>query len=398
MYTSPWPSLEVPKCNLLSYIYSDDAPASGNQIWRDAQRPDHSLSAAETLALIKRFAVGLDNRGISSQAVVLTFTPNHIYVPPIYLATVGSKRCFSGVSPAYTAREVAHQMRAVEPAIVLIHPELLDTGIAAAEEANIPLERLFLFSDAAEIQAPVRSVRDWKELLACNEESTAWKWEPLKGDIATRTVAVVNFSSGTTGLPKGVCITHHNLVANAIQAIYCRYEAGAGTNNNPSAEIWLAFLPLYHAYSQLFTITIALKLQIPVYVMTNFSFEALLAAVQRFRITTIQAVPPLLIMLAKRPETAKYDVRSLDYILSGGAPLAKDLQNEVMDRFNLVVAQGFGMSETTCCAFITPGLLPDRSGSIGHLLPNTGTFWCPTKDFSLWSNSWNTDSTQKHVC
>lgn len=373
MYTSSWPTLDIPKCNLLSYLFPDGATASDKPIWRNAQDPEHCLSAVQTLSLIKRIAIGLDKLGVATQQVVLTFTPNHIYVPAVYLATAGSKRCFTGVSPAYTAREVAHQMKAVEPAVVLIHDTLLETGIAAATEANIPLDRLFVFSESPEVQHPMHSIRDWRSILASVEESKTWSWDPLEGDIAARTVAVVNFSSGTTGLPKGVCITHHNLVANSVQAIFCRYQTTMDARTHQNSERWLAFLPLYHAYSQLFTINIALKLRISVYVLTKFSFEGLLDSVQRYRITTIQAVPPLLVMLAKRPETANYDLRSLEYILSGGAPLAKDLQNEVARRFNLVVAQGFGMSETTCCAFVTPGLVADTSGSIGNLLPNTGT-------------------------
>lgn len=136
-----------------------------------------------------------------------------------------------------------------------------------------------------------------------------------------RTNAVVNFSSGTTGLPKGVCVTHHNLVANSAQAIYSEYEACKG--RDPASERWLAFLPLYHAYSQLFTINIACKLQVPVYVLQKFSLEDFLKCIQQFKITTIQLVPPILAMMAKRPEMAEYDISSVRNILCGAALLCR---------------------------------------------------------------------------
>ena len=324
--------------------------------------------------MIKRFATGLNSLCVKPQQVVMTFTPNHIYVPLVYLATAGSKRCFTGVSPAYTRSEVAYQMKAVEPAIVMIHESLLETGKSAAADAGIPISRLYVFSDSREVPATPGGVQDWRNILASDPDSEDWCWDPLSGEVATTTVAVINFSSGTTGLPKGVCITHHNLVANAAQAIYVRYQAIPDAIKHQEAEQWLAFLPLYHAYSQLFTINIALKLEVTVYVMKKFSFETLLQCVQQYKISTIHAVPPLLVMLAKRAEVTKYDLSSLKYILSGGAPLGKDLQIEVMKRFNLVVAQGFGMSETTCSAFLIPGTTADSTGSIGNLMPNTGTY------------------------
>lgn len=224
----------------------------------------------------------------------------------------------------------------------------------------MPQNHLFCFS-ASEGSV----LQDWRSILAPEAEAALWQWDSL-GEAATETVAVINFSSGTTGLPKGVCITHHNLIANTAQVI----NQGSYT----STERWLAFLPLYHAYSQLFTINIACKVQIPVYVMPNFKFENFLQHIQNYHITALQAVPPILIMMAKRPEITNYDISSIKHIVSGAAPLSSDLQNEVMTRFGMVVNQAFGMSETTCAAFMNPSLSRDYTGSIGYLLPNTEAF------------------------
>lgn len=370
-YTSPWAPLEIPKCNILSYLYPLGESPPENPIWIDAEDTSKSLSPAQMLSWIKRFAVGLDRLGIQQRAVIMVFTPNHLFVPMAYLAAAGSQRPFTGANPIYTVNEVAHQMKAIEAAVVFIHPSLLDTGIAAAKLANISLDRLFIFSESE--CSTTSGVRDWRTMTASEEDAASWKWDSLEGEAATRTTAVVNFSSGTTGLPKGVCITHHNLIANTAQITFNKYQGTGYSVDNPGPpERWLSFLPLYHAYSQLVTINIACKLQIPVYIMRRFVFEDFLKYIQRFRITTLWLVPPILVMMAKRPEMARYDISSVKHALSGAAPLSSDLQNEIMSRFGpLIVCQAWGMTETTCAGIATPGLTKDLTGSIGFLLPNT---------------------------
>ncbi|KAJ9604490.1 hypothetical protein H2200_011326 [Cladophialophora chaetospira] len=368
-YSSPYASLDIPKCNILSYLFPPGKTPSNKPLWIDAADTSHSLSAAQMLSWVKRFAVGLDRLGVKQQEAVMVFTPNHLYVPMAYLAAAGSKRFFTGANPIYTANEVSHQMKAIEAAVVLIHPSLLETGIAAAKQANIPTNRLFIFSDS---ECPTTNgIEDWRSMVVSESEAEAWKWDPLEGEAALSTVAAINFSSGTTGLPKGVCITHRNLIANSSQTIFNKYEGTEYSEQNPGPERWLAFLPLYHAYSQLWTINIACRLQVPVYVMPKFVYEDFLKYIQTFKITTLQLVPPVLVMLAKRPETAKYDLSSLNQILCGAAPLSSELQNEIMERFKVTVLQGWGMTETTCAGIMMPGMVKDLTGSIGYLLPNT---------------------------
>ena len=183
----------------------------------DAANTSNSLSAAQMLSWIKRFAKGLDSLGIGPERAVMIFTPNHLYVPMVYLAAAGSKRFFTGANPIYTVNEVAHQMKTIDAAIVLVHPSLLETGMAAARQANISQERLFIFSDT---ECPTtQGIRDWRSMVPSESEAESWKWDPLDGEASLQTVAAINFSSGTTGLPKGVCVTHRNLISNAAQVI-----------------------------------------------------------------------------------------------------------------------------------------------------------------------------------
>ena len=121
---------------------------------------------------------------------------------------------------------------------------------------------------------------------------------------------------------------------------------------------------------QLFACLVAPKLGFPVYIMRQFVFEDFLAAIQTYRITHLQVAPPILIMLDKRPETARYDLSSIEAILCGAAPLSRDLQNSVQRRLNLRVVQAYGMTELTCAAINVPGGASDDTGSVGLLDPN----------------------------
>jgi 4-coumarate--CoA ligase len=121
---------------------------------------------------------------------------------------------------------------------------------------------------------------------------------------------------------------------------------------------------------QLYHCLIATKLGIPVYIMKKFAYEEFLHVIQTYRITHLQVAPPILIMLDKRPETWKYNLRSLENILCGAAPLSKELQNTIKRRFNVNVVQGWGMTEVTCGAIHVPGGRHDDSGSVGLLDPN----------------------------
>lgn len=368
-YKSPWPLLDIPKCNVLSWLYPPGKKVSTDPLWIDATDPSLNLSPAQMLEWIKRLAVGLDKLGLEKGEALMVFTPNHIYVPLAYLCAAGSGRFFSGANPTYTATEVAYQMKNLQAKIVLIHPALLQTGIAAAKEAGIPRDRLFQFTDTE--CKTVDGVRDWRAIAASVEESRDWQWPNLDGEKALTTVACVNYSSGTTGLPKGVCISHRNLIANSEQTIFNRWQGTGNTPEKFEPERWLCFLPLYHAYSQLFTVNIALRLGITAYVMRSFVFEDFLKYIQKYKITHLQTVPPIIVLLAKRPETSKYDLSSVQNIICGAAPLSRELQNEVSSRFKLAIVQGWGMTETTCAALGIPGFQNELTGSVGHLIPNT---------------------------
>jgi long-subunit acyl-CoA synthetase (AMP-forming) len=258
IYTSPFPPLSIPKTNLLTYLYPQNTTASSTPLWIDASDPTKCLSPRQALSWVRRLAAGLDALNIPKASVVLIFTPNHIFVPVAYQAIVGSGRIFCGANPAYTQFEIEHQLRDTGAGVVLVHPSLVSTAVKAGKSVGLARDRIFLFSDDATDQhcAAYPSILDWKRMIGSEAEGAAWKWDDMAtGDTAVSTIATVNYSSGTTGMPKGVCCSHYNLVANAEQTIFMRDQGTphAAVPASRPQERWVGFLPLYHAYGTSFS-------------------------------------------------------------------------------------------------------------------------------------------------
>lgn len=220
-HNSKYPDLDIPASNILDFIFAPDDPIQQNEsIWIDSIDPSNSLSKFQGLHRIKQLAVALDNLGIKEQEVVMIFTPNHICVPIAYMGIVGSKRIFSGANPIYTVGEIVYQIENTNAKALLVHPSLLDTATAAAKQAKLPLNRMFQFADSP---SPVlKGVQDWFSILGSDDAAKSYQWPKLTPDEAKTTIATINYSSGTTGLPKGVMISHRNLIANVMQTAYMR--------------------------------------------------------------------------------------------------------------------------------------------------------------------------------
>lgn len=254
----------------------------------------------------------------------------------------------------------------MQPSVILVHPRFVSIVAEAVAKIGRPDSRIFQFADVE--CKPVRGVPDWRVLVDERAGVDGYSWPSFTPEEASRTIATINYSSGTTGPPKGVMISHANIIANAAQNVFNL------THKRPTPlpdDRWLGYLPLYHAYGQLYLIIVSIKRRIPVYVMKEFVFQDFLHAIQTYRITTLQLVPPILIMMSKHPDTSKYDLSSLTLALCAAAPLSKELQNHCSKRFGFNIVQGYGMTETTCGAMGMLAIDVDDTGSIGKLLPNT---------------------------
>lgn len=267
---------------------------------------------------------------------------------------------FTGSNPLSVASELAYQLKDSGASFLLCATANLNTGLEAASQAGLPKDQIFVFDDApmtGEKCQPSLGCHHWSSLLVPEAEGKAFHWKHLSLPNECHQTIALNYSSGTTGLPKGVEITHYNYVAHTLQMQHMD-NLLADSLVRKAADRWLCFLPMYHAMAQAVFISLALRRGIPVYIMPHFNFIKMLEYVQDFRITRLMVVPSVLVMMAKDSRTRRgdWDLSSVVEIGCGAAPLARDIVEEIKtewlwnddpadERRKLAVTQGYGMTE-----------------------------------------------------
>ena len=303
----------------------------------DAANPEaYHMSREEFRQWSLRFAKGLlDSGKFKKGDRLLLFSANNLFVPVVFMGTLCAGGIFTGANPTYTPRELAHQLRDSDSSILLCSDASIDTGIEAAKQANLDPSRVFVFNSAVYDgkSTPMKGCNYWSDLLASPSSAKSFKWDDLSKPGEENTTLALNYSSGTTGVPKGVEITHFNYISNTLQAAQIA-ENHPNWEYRRSITVGLCFLPLYHAYGQTVYIAGMMNRQAPVYVMPKFDFLEVLGYVQKYKITDFTLVPPIAVALAKHPDVAKYDLSSIHTIGCGAAPLGRDVSEQVEKRLN----------------------------------------------------------------
>ena len=279
----------------------------------------------------------------------MMFSANDLFYTVAFMGIVMAGGVFTGANPTYTPRELAYQLQDSGAAFLLCSDAVIDTGIAAAETIGMGRDKVFVFNGALYDGKGegVKGTRYWGELIASKEEGERFAWDPMSSPgQAARTLLALNYSSGTTGVPKGVEITHRNYVANLLQFNLLSTLDPEYEERRKMAR-YLCFLPMYHAMAQNLFIATALLREVPVYIMARFDFLQMLECIQRFRISDLIVVPPVAIAMTKHPAVKKFDLSSIRYFGSGAAPLGmevtEELETKFLNKFN--VRQGWGMTE-----------------------------------------------------
>lgn len=363
-YKSAW-QVDIPNTHLASALLkSPTAPLSTtHRCFLEAARPDTHFLTPHTYRLwSQRFAAGLRKSGVKRGDRVLLYSGNDLFFPVVFMGIIMAGAVFTGANPTYVARELAYQLQDSGATYLLCAGSSLDTGIEAAQLAGLSRDRVFVY-DAAVYDgrgSPQKGCRYWGELVASEEEGRNFAWDELTTPELADQTLVLNYSSGTTGRPKGVEITHKNYVANMLQWSFLAslspdYEAKLARAR------WLCFLPMYHAMAQNIYIAGALHRDTPVYIMPKFDFIKVLEYIQAFRVTDLILVPPVVVLLAKHPAVKNYDLSSVESLGSGAAPLGREVCTEVEKLWppgQINVKQAWGMTEYVSLLF--PGSAPAR--------------------------------------
>ncbi|KAH7555588.1 4-coumarate-CoA ligase-like protein [Bipolaris maydis] len=375
-------TVPIPQVSLPTYIFdSPTSPLPKTPILISAANPEsHFLSLHDHRQYAKRFASGLLRAGLQPGDRVLLFSSNTLFFPAVVMGTIMAEGIFTGANPTYVTRELAYQLQDSGARYLICAEASLDTGIAAAKAVGLSADRIFVFDDGTatfegrkvERDSELGRIRHWTELLDTPEHGDAYAWPELSTAEELDRVVALNYSSGTTGMAKGVMITHRNYISNCVQQLYLP-EQEEGWQESLPRRRYLIFLPMYHAMAQSWFCMGALKQRIPVYMMIRFDLLQMLEYVQKYRITDLVLVPPILVLMAKHPATRDFDLSSVESVTSGAAPLGGQIKQEFERLWTpgkISVRNGWGMTELTCvgCNHYPSARYP--SSSVGELYPN----------------------------
>ncbi len=351
MFTSPFADVEIPELSIFDYLFTglerDDLervalidPATGAETTYAALR-----------AQIEAFAGAVAARGVGVGTVMAVLCPNVPAFATVFHGILRAGGTVTTVNSLYTAGEIEKQLRdAGATWLVTVHP-LLPQAQIAAEAAGIPHDRVIVLDGAP-------GHPNLRDLLTAGAPAPEVSFDP-----ATH-VAVLPYSSGTTGVPKGVMLSHRNLVANVEQ---CRVSLDLRETDRV-----LAVLPFFHIYGMTVLLNLALRQRAGLVTMPKFDLVEFLTNIQNFGCTYLYIAPPIAVALAKHPVVDQFDISSVHTVFSGAAPLDGETAELAGRRINARMMQGYGMSELSPVSHAMPVDRHDIPvSSVGTMLPNT---------------------------
>ncbi len=323
---------------------------------------------------VRAVAAGLARRGMKPGDVLAIYSPN---LPEYAVALLGAASAgviTTTANPLYTADELAKQLQDAKARLLVTVAPFLDKAKEAAGKSGV--EEVFVFGAA-------EGARPFSDLVDPAGRPPAVTIDPKKD------LVVLPYSSGTTGLPKGVMLTHQNLVANL-----CQCEGMKNFDGFGEQDVTMAFLPLFHIYGMVVILMLGLAKGGTIVTMPRFDMIEFLTLVQKYRATVLPLVPPVVLGMVKHPAVGQYDLGGVRLVFSGAAPLGEDMARELSQKLSCPVVQGYGMTEASPVTHLSPtSNAPWKPGSAGRVVPNTevklvdvatGTPAGPGQEGELW--------------
>ncbi|WP_459648898.1 AMP-binding protein [Kitasatospora sp. Ki12] len=313
------------------------------------------VSYAQLAAAVERVAAALAGSGLARGDVLALFSPNSTAYPMAYYGATRAGATVTTVSSLATPAELAGQLRDSGARwLVTVSPFLPTARTAAAllAEEGRPLTEIVVLDGAD-------GHRSLADLLAVSGPAPEVAIDPGED------IAVLPYSSGTTGLPKGVMLTHRSIATNLAQcdALYRPAEG----------ERVLAVLPFFHIYGLTALLNQPLRCGATVVVLPRFELEQFCRAVEEHRVQALVVAPPIALALAKHPVVERFDLSSVEYLLCAAAPLDHELAAACARRLGLThLLQGYGMTELSPVTHVvSPRESEPSRGSVGRLVPST---------------------------
>lgn len=318
------------------------------------------------------------DQGTEWDKVVACFSLNNIDYMTLAWAVHRLGGILSCVNAAYNADELAYQVKDSGAKAIFTCLPLLKTATEGAAKVGLGKEKLFLIDLPAAATPGLSNpghktleqfVKQGAGLPQFKPADSTWK----KGDGAKR-IAFLCYSSGTSGLPKGVMIAHKNVIANTIQfstlAIPHRKSMAKEQGVDVYTENVLGLLPMSHIYALVVICHVGSFRGDHVVVLPKYDFKWLLQTIQDYKLNTLYLVPPMVIHMTKQPDIVKqYDISSVTGAFTGAAPLGEETAKASMDQIpHMALIQGYGLTETSTVVCATQPF-DIHLGSSGPILP-----------------------------
>jgi 4-coumarate--CoA ligase len=320
IHSSPLPEVEIPDVTITAHVLRRASELADRVAIRDAAGTS-TYTYKELSDAIHSLAGGLAARGIAPGKVVGLMAPNLPEYAVVFHGVAVAGAAVTTINPTYGPQEVMHQLKDAGASILFTVPMFAETALKAIQGTDVT--EVVVIGDAVPGTTPMSEIFG----------------DPISQvEIDTKTHTVVlPYSSGTTGLPKGVMLSHRNLVANIEQ---CKHAILYQEN-----EVALAALPFFHIYGMQVLMNGLISNGVMTVTMPRFDMVEALQAVQDLKITRFFAVPPIVLGLANAPIVDDYDTSSIQQVFSGAAPLGAELAAKAAARLGCEVVQGFGMTE-----------------------------------------------------
>ena len=351
MVRSTYPDVEIPEVSIYDFLFGDLDEAALDAVALIDGVSGASTTYRQLVRQIDLFAGALAARGVGVGTTVGVLCPNVPAFATVFHGILRAGATATTINSLYTADEIANQLTDAGATWLVTVSPLLPGAQAAAEKLGFAPDHVIVL-DGAEGHPSLPA------LLGEGHPAPEVSFDP-----ATH-LAVLPYSSGTTGRPKGVMLTHRNLVANVSQ---CRPVLGVGTSDRV-----LAVLPFFHIYGMTVLLNFALRQRAGLVTMPKFDLPEFLRIIAEHRTTWVFVAPPIAVALAKHPIVDQYDLSAVKVIFSGAAPLDGALATAVATRLGCIVTQGYGMTETSPAVNLISEARTDIDRStIGPLVPNT---------------------------
>ncbi|KAL0436391.1 UNVERIFIED_CONTAM: 4-coumarate--CoA ligase-like 7 [Sesamum radiatum] len=360
VYRSLRPPLFLPKdpnLSMVSFLFRNASSFADKPALIDSHT-GKTLTFAQFKSMVSRVSHGLLQLGIKKNDVVLIYAPNSIQYPLCFFGIVAIGAVATTVNPIYTVSELSKQVQDSKAKLIVTVEDLL----AKVKDFGLPVILLGTENNSVLPIGRIPAITMFSELV--NSEGSV-SLDSKSNGINQNDTAVLLYSSGTTGTSKGVILSHRNFIAASLMVTADQELAGEMNN------VFLCVLPMFHVFGLAVIMCSQLQRGNAIVSMSKFDLEMILKTVEKYRISHMWVVPPIILGLAKSSMVKKYNLSSLKQIGSGAAPLGRELMQECAKNFpQAVVVQGYGMTET--CGIVSienPYAGPRHSGSAGTLAP-----------------------------